>query len=160
MIAPNTDSIKRLVEDIRDVLTEIDRDYPRAHDEAYGLTRKGGESGRTGHSDPTGETALAKDAMKATCVRVHRRLQAVRQQIDGIGADLDSSLRQSDDPHARAMRAEMADQARIVTRQEQRQIQDERDRAMSAELQGRAEGKRQRRILGGWRSLSDKVATT
>jgi hypothetical protein len=159
VIAPNTDNIKRLIEDIRDVLTEIERDYPRAHDEAYGLTRKGGESGRTGHSDPTGETALAREPMKWTCVRVSRRLAAVRQQIDGIGADLDSSLRQSDDPHAREVRAEMADQARIVTKEEQRAIQAKRDHDMNAALQGRASARKRRRILEGWRNLSDKVAT-
>jgi len=157
LIGPSTQTILDLLSDIRASLDDIAKDYPQAHDEAYGLSRKGGESGRTGHSDPTSETALTRDGMKATCVRVARRLGQIRQQVDGIAADLDSSLRQSDDPKARAVRIEMADQARIATKEERRQMQADRDHAMNAELQGRSDDRKRGRILAGWRNLSDKV---
>lgn len=158
MTAPNTDRVVSVIGEIREVLAEIERDYPRAHDEAYGLTRRGEESGRTGHSDPTAEAALARDAMKRTCVMVSQRLSRLRRDADVLQADLDSSLRQSDDPRARAVRVEMRDQARIATREERAATQAERDRTLSAELQGRAKGRRQKRILNGWRDLSDRVA--
>lgn len=156
-IPPNPDRITATIGELRVVLAEIERDYARAHDEGYGLTRRGEESGRTGHSDPTADTALSRDALKATCMSVARRLSQAQRLVEGIEARLDSDLRQSDDPHARAVRAEMRDQARIITKDERSAVQAERDRSMTAELQGRSESHKRGRVLNGWKRLAERV---
>lgn len=132
-----------MIAEIRRALDEIEKDYPRAEDIAYGLNGRAGEGGGRkgtgvvgGHSDPTGEAAVAREGLRHCCIRVGRSLGKIRRDVDNIAADLDSSLRQSDDPHARAVRLEMADQARSVTKAEQREIQDERDRSLNVELAG------------------------
>jgi len=147
------------VDVIAEILTtvrEIRNDYVKMYREGHGESRRGIESGRTGHSDPTPQIVIQKDALRGQCRHTARQLRWILHELEKVAHHQDEALRAWDDPESRRRRREL-ELPPIATKEQRQKTQDERDRKMNAELESESATRLAERVKDGYVRLAERV---